>query len=122
MSKYTSRKPHKHLYNKTAWKRLAKAQKLREPLCRFCLERGVINDGSLDMTGARQSDPRRRFLVADHIKPHRGNLDLFLDPENLQTLCADHHDTTKQRLERRGYSEQRGPDGWPVDPEHPANR
>lgn len=38
-------------------------------------------------------------LVADHVTPHRGNLDLFWDETNLQCLCDRCHNTTKQAEE-----------------------
>ena len=115
-------RPWRHLYNRAAWKRLAKAHKAREPLCRYCLNRGFANDGSLTSSGAPQDNPRRRHNVSDHIIPHKGDEVLFFDPENLQTLCPDDHDRNKQREEIKGFSEERGPDGWPLDPRHPANR
>ncbi|MDW4550872.1 HNH endonuclease [Defluviimonas sp. D31] len=115
-------RPWRHLYKTAAWRRLAAAQKARAPLCAACLTRGFANDGSLTSAGAPQPDPRRRFLVADHRIPHRGDVALFHDPDNLQTLCPDDHDRNKQREEVRGYSEERGADGWPLDPRHPANR
>ena len=73
------------------------------------------------MAGEPQPDPRRRHLVADHVVPHKGDPVLFWEGE-LQTLCPDHHDSTKQQAEVRGFSVERGADGWPVDPNHPANR
>jgi 5-methylcytosine-specific restriction endonuclease McrA len=40
-------------------------------------------------------------LVADHRRPHRGDLALFWDPENLETLCASPcHSKHKQKLEQ----------------------
>ncbi|WP_208353363.1 hypothetical protein [Pseudaestuariivita rosea] len=51
-----------------------------------------------------------------------GDPKLFWDRTNLQTLCPHHHDRQKQRAELRGYSEERGADGWPIDPNHPANK
>lgn len=39
-------------------------------------------------------------LVGDHIKPHRGDRDLFFDRQNLQCLCAICHNRDKQREER----------------------
>jgi len=39
-------------------------------------------------------------LVADHIKPHRGNETLFWDETNLQTLCRWCHSGPKQAEER----------------------
>lgn len=45
--------------------------------------------------GAKTSD-----LVADHVRPHRGERDAFFDPGNLQCLCRSCHDRDKQREER----------------------
>ena len=39
-------------------------------------------------------------LVADHVRPHRGERDLFFNPGNLQCLCAPCHNRDKQREER----------------------
>lgn len=43
---------------------------------------------------------RSRDLVADHIRPHRGDRDLFFQRANLQCLCAGCHNSYKQREER----------------------
>lgn len=40
--------------------------------------------------------------VVDHIRPHRGNAALFWDRSNWQPLCNHHHNSAKQREERRG--------------------
>tara|TARA_R100000365_G_C2667270_1_gene17885 strand:+ start:60 stop:410 length:351 start_codon:yes stop_codon:yes gene_type:complete len=37
----------------------------------------------------------------DHITPHKGDDRLFWDRTNWQALCAHHHNSTKQREERR---------------------
>lgn len=37
----------------------------------------------------------------DHIIPHKGDPALRDDPKNWQGLCAHHHNSAKQRLERR---------------------
>lgn len=122
-SKYAGRDQYRHLYKRADWYARLRPQQLeKEPLCRDCLRRGIANDGSLTSSGQRQKNPKRRFLVADHRIPHRGDEALFFDPDNLQTLCPDCHDRNKQREESRGYSEERGEDGWPIDPRHPANR
>jgi 5-methylcytosine-specific restriction protein A len=60
-------------------------------------------------------------LHADHIIPHRGDWELFRDPDNLQCLCETCSNAAKQSLERRGYSIALNADGWPIDPKHPAN-
>ena len=65
--------------------------------------------------------------VADHIVPHKGNYELFWNGE-LQSLCAFHHNKTKQRIERGGnskvvdveYSSACDVNGKPIDPNHPS--
>lgn len=51
-------------------------QLLQEPFCRECAKRGH----------------RVYATVADHVVPHRGNMDLFTDRGNLQSLCKRCHD------------------------------
>lgn len=63
----------------------------------------------------------RAAEVVDHIVPHKGDLSLFWNQENWQSLCEPHHNRDKARLEIRGYSDRLGDDGWPIDPAHPAN-
>jgi 5-methylcytosine-specific restriction protein A len=41
-------------------------------------------------------------LVADHVKPHRGDEALFWDENNLTCICKPCHDGAKQREERAG--------------------
>jgi 5-methylcytosine-specific restriction protein A len=43
-------------------------------------------------------NPRER--IADHKDAHRGDWNMFFDPDNVQTLWKPHHDGWKQRLER----------------------
>ncbi len=82
--------PLRRLYGTAQWQKLRWSVLVRDLFtCRIC--RTAVADTSL--------------LVADHIKPHRGNLDLFWDESNLQCLCKKCHDTVKQREEaaaRRG--------------------
>lgn len=68
-----------------------------EPLCRFCLD-------AEDVVVA---------TVADHVVPHRGDEGLFYDPDNLQSLCAACHNSTKQRIELGQDIVTFGADGWP---------
>lgn len=108
-------------YSSKEWRCIRANHLAIEPLCRMCMEAGIINDGSLTMSGHHQPDKRRRFLVVDHIKPWRGDLELAKRGP-FQTLCPDHHDKAKQVEDIRGYSAKVGADGWPIDPRHPANR
>ena len=96
-------------YSRAEWKRLAKTQLHRQPLCVMCLQEG-------------KSVPAE---VADHIVPvfdakGAASYERFRLGA-LQSLCRDHHDRVKRHVERRGYNNTVGVDGWPTDPRHPAN-
>lgn len=96
-------KPWRHLYNSKAWHRLRTKQLMAEPLCVYCKQQGKV-------TAAR---------VVDHIKAHRGNESLFYDASNLQSLCAPHHDSSKQKAEKRGVDAIGcGEDGVPISADH----
>lgn len=79
--------------------------------CRRC--------GCLLVTGNRHHP---RAAVVNHIKPHKGDPELFFDLENTESVCKADHDTLIQREEARGYTIGSGLDGRPVDPRHPWNR
>lgn len=76
--------PLRALYGTARWQRL-RWQVLARDLftCRRC--------------GKVETDTSQ--LVADHVQPHRGSLDLFWDAGNLQCLCKPCHDRAKQRDE-----------------------
>ncbi|MFP5078640.1 HNH endonuclease [Rhizobium sp. YIM 134829] len=77
--------PWRRLYNTARWKRLRIATFTRDLFtCRLCSS--VEGDTSK--------------LVCDHVIPHKGDLELFWDETNLQTLCKTCHDREKQRQER----------------------
>ena len=40
--------------------------------------------------------------VVDHIVPHRGDMEIFWDQSRWQALCASHHNSDKQMLEKSG--------------------
>ena len=50
--------------------------------------------------GCGQIEGKTSLLVCDHIKPHRGDEQLFWDPDNLQTMRKVCHDTIKRREEQ----------------------
>lgn len=93
-------------YKTKTWYRLRWHQLEKEPLCRMCKALGRI-------VGAE---------IVDHIVPHRGNQEIFEDPENLQSLCKACHDRHKQRQEKSGVLVGHSADGMPVDPNHHWNR
>mgnify|MGYP003817883989 CR=1 FL=1 len=75
--------PNKELYNSARWKNLAKKIKERDGYrCQRC--------GS------------RNGLSVHHIKPPRGNEDLFFDENNLVTICMRcHRIITAREVNRR---------------------
>ena len=96
---------HHHLYNTRRWQRRARLQLIEFPLCAMCLAREVVTPA----------------VLADHITPHQGDHQLFYFGE-LQSLCQHCHSSRKKQQETYGYQRDVGVDGWPIDPNHPANR
>jgi len=76
-----------------AWFNLARWKKLR--IATF-----VRDLFTCQMPGCGRVEGKTALLVADHRIPHRGDPDLFWDPDNLQTLCKPCHDGAKQAAER----------------------
>jgi len=50
--------------------------------------------------------------VVDHIEPHRGNVALFFDPGNLQSVAKSWHDSEKQKAEKAQARARVRPGGW----------
>lgn len=88
------------------WQRAREGYLRKHPLCRDCQQRDRITPAT----------------VVDHIKPHRGDMQLFWDPSNWQPLCATCHSAHKQRAEKSGRVAGTAQDGRPLDPGHPWNR
>ena len=83
---------------------MRRAQLRKEPLCAYCLRKGLVTAAT----------------VADHIVPHKGDArSQWTGP--LQSLCHSCHVGEKAVEEHRGYSDQIGLDGLPIDPKHPIN-
>ena len=108
---------YRHLYKSARWAgpHGRRMQQLRaHPLCERCLAKGVVNDGSKRIDGRIEPNPRRRYLVANHRVPHRGDERLFFEGE-LETLCPDHHDIVAQAEEHGRVIEEIDPrTGLPV--------
>jgi len=52
----------------------------------------------------------------DHIKPHKGDMELFWDSDTWQPLCKSCHDSIKAREEARGEKlVVFGLDGYPIN-------
>lgn len=91
-------------YKTTRWRRLRNQQLSTYPLCKWCEDKGKVTAAS----------------VCHHVDP-----DTKLKPETFYrgpfiSLCAPCHDSVAQQKESRGYSTEVGPDGFPIDPLHPA--
>lgn len=87
------------LYKTAAWRRLREYQLSRQPLCEFCLRTEDVTEAT----------------IVDHIKAHKGDLELFHDPSNLQSLCKHHHDSAKQMIDLGKKVVTYGIDGYPIE-------
>lgn len=76
--------PARGWYKTAAWRKRREDQLQREPLCRRCDMQGIVTAAT----------------VANHVKPHRGNWDLFINGE-LESTCKPCHDSVIQREERQ---------------------
>jgi 5-methylcytosine-specific restriction protein A len=84
-------------YSSKRWARIRRHQLLERPLCKYFLERGIVEPAT----------------VCDHIEPHHGDANKFwLGPFH----CKPCHDSAKRFVETRGYRPDGGLDGWPLDP------
>lgn len=102
---------YRKLYGTKPWKHLREQALLRDGFqCQRCgclLKRGRTNPQS---------------AVVHHLKPHKGDHDLFFDLDNLASLCKSCHDGPTQSAEVRGYDTEVGEDGWPTDGKHPCQK
>lgn len=83
-----SKSPNADLYDKTAWRKLARAHKRANPLCVRCKEKGMITP----------------VTDTDHIKAVRDGGDP-LAWDNLQSLCKPCHldkSNTERKNRRKG--------------------
>ncbi|MEY8001598.1 HNH endonuclease signature motif containing protein [Clostridium sp. Mt-5] len=69
-------------YN-TRWNKARKTYLTNHPLCVECMKEDKVTPAT----------------VVDHIKPHRGDMKLFWDVSNWQSLCKIHHDKKTARGE-----------------------
>lgn len=57
------------------WRKASRAHLCEHPLCAECERQGKVTAATL----------------VDHIKPHKGNYELFWDPNNWQSMCDPCH-------------------------------
>lgn len=84
------------------WQQAAEGFLKRNPWCEDHRQRGAFVQAK----------------VVDHIRPHRGDMQLFWDKSNWQSLCKHCHDSHKQRREKSGVQIGGDIDGIPLDPGH----
>ena len=65
------------------WRKAREGWLRKHPLCVYCARDGYTNIAT----------------VVDHIVPHKGDMKLFWDNTNWQSLCAPHHNGEKKREE-----------------------
>jgi hypothetical protein len=101
--------PPRQWYGLSEHRLRAKHQLKTEPMCRLCAVEGRIVPAE----------------VADHIEPviDRHGVASYerFRTGPLQSLCRAHHDSTKRKAERVGFSGSVDINGWPIDPAHPWN-
>lgn len=68
------------------WQKARERHLLDSPLCVYCARLGRTTAAT----------------VVDHVTPHRGDMKLFWDQTNWQSLCKTCHDTVKQAEESAG--------------------
>lgn len=98
---------YKHLYKTERWKKLSVSFRISHQHCVYCHEKAQC---------------------VDHKVPHKGDIKLFYDVNNLQALCFRCHNSIKSRIE---HGQQPGKDfvinnepdgnGYPTSPNHPWN-
>ena len=76
--------PWRRWYKTAGWQRRREDQLTAQPLCAFCMERGILTPAT----------------VADHRERHNGQYEAFWCGE-LQSLCGPCHSGEKQRDENR---------------------
>ena len=89
-------------YHTAQWRRLRRVVLNEEPLCRFCQQTGRITPAD----------------TVDHIRPHGGDWDLFVDRENLQGLCRMCHDSAKRIQDGGEIAPGCDVNGYPLDNKH----
>lgn len=83
------------LYKTAAWLRMRKLKLSEQPLCARCNQLGVTTQAT----------------VVNHIKPHKGDVNLFHDYSNIEGVCAPCHDGVIKREERNKMPKV-SLDGW----------
>ena len=94
---------YRRLYRTRRWREVRADQLSRHPLCAMCLEHGRITAAT----------------ICNHVDKDAKQTEEGFFAGPFTSLCAQHHDSTQQRDERRIDSGKMpiqacGPDGWPL--------
>lgn len=94
------------LYRTKRWLETRARQLSEHPLCAMCLEDGRITAATV----CNHVDKDSKLTIEG----------FFAGPFN--SLCTTHHDSTQQRMEKRGHGIGSDAAGMPLDPNHHWNR
>jgi 5-methylcytosine-specific restriction protein A len=95
---------YRRLYRTKRWLSIRAQQLTHYPLCAMCLPR---------ITAA---------TVCDHADKDSKATEEGFFAGPFQSLCKTHHDSTRQREEKRGHMIGSDESGAPLDPRHPWNK
>lgn len=88
------------------WQQARAGYLLAHPYCAYCLREVGISYNqdavAIGLACVRAGIGLPHAAVVDHVVPHRGDMKLFWDKTNWQSLCASHHSRDKQREEANG--------------------
>lgn len=108
VDRHRRQQPYRQLYGLSAWRNSTRPFILaRDPICKIC------NRAASD--------------TVDHIKDHKGNMQLFFDPRNLRGVCKPCHDAKDEPVQptvmavsaiRAAQTLANPPDRLPVSAEH----
>lgn len=93
-----SKHEYQHLYRTYRWQKIRKAHITEHPTCVMCEAQGKVTLAN----------------VVDHIFPHRGDVNKFYRGP-FQSLCYAHHNSTKQKMEKREIEIGGDESGQPLD-------
>lgn len=80
--------PWRKWYFSSRWLTLRASILAQQPLCQHCIE--------------QQPQRITAAAVVHHVRAHKGDKELFYDPNNLASLCSDCHDGPIKQREMRG--------------------
>ena len=97
----------KRWYDSSRWRKCAKIHLDSNPICIYCLRRGMDNVSA---------------TIVHHRIPHKGNYDLFWDATNWESVCATCHSGILQKAEKGGIVPGCDTNGNPLDRNHHWNK